>query len=347
MLFYISKNQKYVNELKLECKQLGKFWFYHDADWTFQNSTAVKGISNNWCKIDFTKGCKISHNEIRDFPLWYNTDSCTNIKPLANYLPTDAILNFEDQWHVSYGSTTTPQKQFNQTQCESLAYKVLSDNVKKFAETNTKPVVISENNGLDSLLVRSVFDHLQVPYNIQKIAKRDYNVKQSYLEKDYYGFNQIELSDSPVIIASGFYGDEFLLRNPFYVQSFIQQDLVEIFDSIEHCYMKKFFDLVYREKCITAVKQDRLKVKQMVMNDIQVWHLDNTYVYNPFRDQRLLDLIYCKDQVAIDQVTNGVLSKNLISKFNPKLLELLDRSKNTNDPYWFWQVKPNTKEVSN
>ena len=110
--------------------------------------------------------------------------------------------------------------------------------------------------------------------------------------------------------------------------------------------MKDFFNLVYRDKCINKSKHDRIKVKQMVINDIQVWHLDKTYVYNPFKDHRLLDLIDCEDQVAIDQVTDGILSKNLISRFNPSLLNLIDKSKNINDPHWFWQVKPNTKGVT-
>lgn len=346
MLFYISTDQNYPNALNLQCKRLGSFWFYHDSDWTFENLTATKGVSNNWCEIDFSKGCKINHPKIRDFPLWYNKNSCTNVERLENYLPTDGILNYEGTWHVSYNPITVSNERLDQNKCETLAYEVIQDNVKKFAETNEKPVVISENNGLDSLLVRSVFDYLQVPYTIQKIKKRNYDRIQSHLEKDYYGFNQIELSDSPVVIASGFYGDEFLLRNPFYVQSFIDEDIVQIFDSIDHCYMKDFFNLVYRDKCINKSRHDRLKVKQMVINDIQVWHLDKTYVYNPFRDQRLLNLIDCEDKVAIDQVTDGTLSKNLIARFNPQLLKLIDKSKNTNDPYWFWQVKPNTKEVT-
>tara|TARA_R100000027_G_scaffold67528_1_gene66700 strand:+ start:656 stop:1699 length:1044 start_codon:yes stop_codon:yes gene_type:complete len=346
MLFYISTDENYGNALNLQRKRLGKFWFYHDSDWTFNDATARKGISNNWCEIDFSKGCKISHNKIRDFPLWYNTNSCTNIEKLENYLPTDAVINYEDKWHVSYNPILRSEKKLDQASCEVLAFNVLKDNVTEFARTNDKPVVISENNGLDSLLVRSVFDHLKIPYTVQKIKKRDYDLRQSYLERDYYGFNQIELSESPVVIASGFYGDEFMLRNPFYVQSFIKEDIVDVFDSIEHCYMKEFFDLVYRDKCLTKVSQDRFKVKQMVMNDIQVWHLDKTYVYNPFRDDRLLDLIDCEDQVAIDQVTDGLMSKNLIKRFNPDLLDLLDKSKNTNDPHWFWQVKPNTKGVT-
>ena len=86
MLFYVSTDQNYPNPLNLQSKKLGSFWFYHDTDWTFENLTATKGVSNNWCEIDFSKGCRINHPQIRDFPLWYNKNSCTNVERLENYL---------------------------------------------------------------------------------------------------------------------------------------------------------------------------------------------------------------------------------------------------------------------
>lgn len=337
MIFHVTKRDDYENKFGLTKHRLGEFWFYCDNGWKTEDHVASKGTTNNWCKLDFNKGCRITHNKIRDFPLWYNDHSCTNIESIGEYLPTDAILNYEGKWHVSYDNFISKRGTLDLAQSEFLAAEILTDNVIKFAEYNDKPVVIADNNGLDTLLVRGLFDHLQVPYEIRQIQKRPYGARQAHLEQNYYGFNQIEISDYPVVHASGFYGDEYMLRNPFYVQSYIEQDLVKIFDGMEKCYMKWFFNEVYRNKCIKAQKVGRHKVRQQIMNDVQVWHLDDTYVFNPFRDHRMLKLIDSEDQVAVAQVTDGVLSKRLIARFNPDLLPLLHAEKNTNDPHWFWQ----------
>ena len=101
--------------------------------------------------------------------------------------------------------------------------------------------------------------------------------------------------------------------------------------------MKNFFDLAYKEKCSALGPLDITKIKQMICNDVQVWHINNTMLFTPFRDKRLLKLLECSSSVLVNQVTDGKLSKIVIEHFNSDLLNLLDKSKNQNDPDWFWQ----------
>ena len=101
--------------------------------------------------------------------------------------------------------------------------------------------------------------------------------------------------------------------------------------------MKDFFDLAYKEKCSALGPRDISKIKQMICNDVQVWHINNTMLFTPFRDKRLLKLLECSSSVLVNQVTDGKLSKIVIEHFNSDLLNLLDKSKNQNDPDWFWQ----------
>ena len=92
----------------------------------------------------------------------------------------------------------------------------------------------------------------------------------------------------------------------------------------------------YKEKCSKILKKsDKQKIKEMICNDIQVWHMDNTFVFTPFKDFRLLELLNCELSVIVDQVTDGKLSKKLIEYFDPTLLKNIDAFKNINDPYWF------------
>ena len=101
--------------------------------------------------------------------------------------------------------------------------------------------------------------------------------------------------------------------------------------------MRNFFDLVYREKCKKVEPVNVDKVGEMICNDIQVWHINNTMIFTPFKDKRLLSLLECDSDIIIDQITDGKLSKTVIEHFNKDLLKQLDHSKNNNDPSWFWQ----------
>ena len=80
--------------------------------------------------------------------------------------------------------------------------------------------------------------------------------------------------------------------------------------------MRNFFDLVYREKCKKVEPVNVDKVGEMICNDIQVWHINNTMIFTPFKDKRLLSLLECDSDIIIDQVTDGKLSKMVIEFFN-------------------------------
>jgi hypothetical protein len=101
--------------------------------------------------------------------------------------------------------------------------------------------------------------------------------------------------------------------------------------------MREFFDLVYRKKCKKVEPVNIDKLSQMICNDIQVWHINNTMLFTPFKDKRLLKLLECDSNIIVSQVTDGKLSKTVIEHFNKDLLKILDKSKNDNDPHWFWQ----------
>ena len=335
MLFYISNIKDYHNHLNLQCKKFGDFWFYHDTDCIISGKHAKKGIVNNWCEINFSGGVHIKHNKIRDFPLWYNENSCTNISPLVNCLPTDARLRFDHKWHVTYDTPILGNSKISEAQALELLEEVLIDNTNNFIQRNNLPLMVPDNTGLDTLLSRSVFDHLGIDYGLFTIDKQKYSQRQRKMYGFHWGFNQIQKFDRPTCIISGFYGDEFALRNPAYVQSFIEGDVVEAFDNIESSYMKHFFNLTYKEKCKKLPKISKNKVKDMIINDIQVWHIDDVFVFNPYRDVRLLDLLNTDEEVIIKQVTDGYLSKTLLKKFNPTLSDILDKEKNIKEPAWF------------
>jgi|MDSY01.2.fsa_nt_gb hypothetical protein len=364
MNFLITNDRDYKNDFSLNVIYHNNFKILFDDNWISANDTLSKGTANNYCTIKLGDTIEILHNEVRDFPLWFDKNTCSNFTKLDNYVPVDGRLNFNNAWQLSYqkdfykepdscgcGRSTVGRcvgwHNFEEeTYAVALIKKVLLDNTKEFLKCNTLDILVPNNNGLDTLTVRSVLDYLKVDYKLFDIEKLDYKKLQSTLEKDYYGFNQIQEFESPKCVITGFYGDEYILRNPFYVQNILKsrgQDIVKIFDNKPNCYMRNFFDLVYREKCAKVQPVGVDKVSQMICNDIQVWHINNTMIFTPFKDKRLLKLLECDSNIIIDQVTDGKLSKMVIESFNKDLLKLLDESKNNSDPKWFWQANP-TKE---
>ena len=359
MNFLITSNANYKNDFNLNRNSLIKNLKYFLITIGKANKNSIsKGTSNNFCTIKFNDTIEILHNQIRDFPLSFNEHTCSNFIKLDNNVPVDGILKYDNQWHLTYkkdfytqpkscscgrstvGRCVSWHKLKEEEYAVALIKKVLLDNTRAFRDDNTLDILVPNNNGLDTLTVRSVLDYLNVDYKLFDIEKLNYKKLQNTLEKDYYGFNQIQEFKSPKCVITGFYGDEYILRNPYYVQNILKsrgQDLVKIFDAKPDCYMRKFFDLVYREKCkkIEPVNVD--KVSQMICNDIQVWHINNTMIFTPFKDKRLLSLLECDSDIIIDQITDGKLSKMVIEHFNKDLLKQLDHSKNSNDPSWFWQ----------
>ena len=358
MNFLITNDKDYKNDFSLNEINHKNYKILFDDNWTRDNNSITKGTANNYCTIKFDDTIEITHNELRDFPLWYDEHTCSNFTKLDNYVPVDGILKHDSEWHLTYqkGFYDEPEScgcgrstiarcvgwhSFDEEPyAVALIKKVLLDNTKAFLKCNTLDILVPNNNGLDTLTVRSVLDYLNVDYKLFDIEKKEYQKLQATLELDYYGFNQIQEIGSPKCIVTGFYGDEYILRNPSYIQPILKDrniDLVTVFESKQDCYMKKFFDLAYKEKCSTLGPLDTTKIKQMICNDVQVWHINNTMLFTPFRDKRLLKLLECSSSVLVNQVTDGKLSKIVIEHFNSNLLNLLDKSKNQNDPDWFWQ----------
>jgi len=334
MNFYITKDKLYKNPLGLQMFQHKDLVIYIDQGWSIKDNILSKGTTNNWCSISLGQTIEISHNDLRDFSLWYDENSATTLTPLSNTVPADGYLKYDNQWTVSYRNMyhdlAAPDDVID------FVSRILVDNTKQFTANNSLPLIVPNNHGVDTLLARGLLDFVGANYMIQDISKKEYGPLQQQLELTHYGFNQVQEYDRPTALVTGFYGDEFLLRNPYYLQS-LGIDTAAEFDKTPHCYMRMFYDLVYRAKCANTPKQSVRKVSEMICNDQQVWHWNNTYIWTPFKDVRLLNLLLCDKDLILPQMTNAELSKNLIKRFNPDYLQLVDTFKNNNDPDWFWQ----------
>ena len=160
---------------------------------------------------------------------------------------------------------------------------------------------------------------------------------RSELLKNHWAFTQVKEKDNSIIVT-GFYGDEWVLRNPYYAHVLLSQrgiNIIDEFDKIKDCYMKGHFEN-YREKCVSKSEMAVEELISQICNDFQIWHLNSTKFLSPLKHISLLNLLTADNQTIIDQVTDAKLSKSIIEKCNPSLLRLIDNRKNQSDPGYFW-----------
>ena len=342
MNFFCSRTD--LSETYIDCTRhrTKTGWFiYLDSGWSLAEDYFFKGFSSSWCKIYFDPIIKIETNKLRDFPIYYNKDSVTNFQKLDTPVPIDGTVSIDKEVSISYIENFYPKisnEHLTFEECHDILCDAIIENVGTFALSNKKQIYMPAQGGIDTLTVRSVFDVLEVPYETFDLptSQPELSSLGSELSKINWGFKQIDEKKGSVI-ATGFYGDEWILRNPYYVHAILSLrdvNLIDAFDNLRSCYMKEYFEN-YRNKCESPSNISIETLITQICNDFQIWHLHDTYFLSPLKHLSLLTLLNADTQTIIDQVTDAKLSKSIIEKCNPKLLDMIDPLKNQTDPVWF------------
>tara|TARA_X000001382_G_C3173209_1_gene180274 strand:- start:217 stop:1242 length:1026 start_codon:yes stop_codon:yes gene_type:complete len=340
MNFHCSATKRIYDELI--CHTLTNGWhLYLDRGWKRIDNYFHKGISTSWCKIYIEPEIKIETNKLRDFPIFYDKENVSNFKVLPGSAPVDCVIKISNHVDISYQENFYPRITYERQtfkECQDLLYDALIENIGTFTSANNKKVLIPNQGGMDTLTVRSVFDFLGSPYELfdmpSSAPKR--STLNRNLIKNNWGFEQIQETDGAVIVT-GFYGDEWILRNPYYVHCILSPRGIDIcaeFDKSANCYMKEYFEN-YRAKCSSAVNFEVEELLKIICNDFQIWHLHDTTIFSPLKHISLLTLLSADTDTVLGQVTNAELSKSIIEKCNSKLLDRIDLVKNHNDPIYF------------
>ena len=86
---------------------------------------------------------------------------------------------------------------------------------------------------------------------------------------------------------------------------------------------KEIQKLSYNELCIL--------ICDMISNDHQHWHLENTLTWTPLKDMRLLiSILMLPTEDLLDQILNGSIDRKIISASNPDLVNYISSQKNAN-----------------
>lgn len=340
MIFYCTREKSDL-DLGLRLNRVGNSdWnIFFDSGWQVSEAQVSKRSLGDSVTIDYSDTLRITHSSPRIFPIYYTDSTMASFSfDGADLLPIDAHIEYEDGLRPAYQKNFWDRnldQQLNYQQAVDLTKRVIIDNILKLKLK--EKVYLPDQNGVDTLVIRSALDYCNVQYELFNFKDKLPTLSRMgvYMARQHWGYTQI--SEFNGVLATGFYGDEFVLRNPLYVYHLLKQrgvDLIEVFDDMSDCYMKKYFES-YRRKLIDN-GTDKQKLMTMIMNDFQIWPINDTHFMTPFRDMRLMSLLNADTDTVIKQITNAEISKSLIKEFNHTYLDRIDRFKNQDDPKFFW-----------
>ncbi len=354
MFFLISHSRGKSTSPFSNTRKIGQFTVSMDAGWQTNGDVLYKGYcveqpleqkiidrnfseqTGNYVILDFKGGgCGVHYDNSRSFPMYYDEHTVTNYHDASlTAVWFDGAVRYQNhRWEFMYRKEnaikcpatliTLTKEQLVDRYCQ---YLVRCCNIK------TKlPFYCANSNGVDSLIIKSAFDYCGIDYKLV-----DHNSERM---KDLgWGYKQIFVTDTPHIQLTGFCGDELLLRNPLYVQWLLDPHNIKLsdeFDKVEHSYMKGFFDKNYKAKVQDHVGKFKTFAEayehtaNVAVNDYQIWHVDQTITFTPFRNiQMALECFRADPDTMLDQVIHAGLSKDIIRKLNKRNLELISTHKN-------------------
>lgn len=354
MFFCISDSDKPITQPFQRQYKLNQFFVFLDHGWHCHEDILFKGYcleqelinkvknknfseeNGNYCILDFSdNNCKIYHDNSRSFPMYYNKNIATNVQ--SGYLTPvhyDGAIHFNKEWTWLHKPENkffynSDHKKYNKNQIVDMYCNYLIETCKKI-NTNL-PIFCALTQGVDTTAIRSAMDYCGINYELVKISQRT----KAELG---WGYRQLYVEQFPHLQVTGFCGDELLLRNPMYCQWLLDSEnisLISEFNKLEHSYMKNFFNKKYKEKIYNRNEKFNDKeqafnyTSNVIVNDFQMWHTDNTITFTPYRNIPIaIECLYADIDAILDQVIHAGISKAIIKRLNPDLLKNISKNKN-------------------
>jgi hypothetical protein len=338
-------------------QQIGKLWINHDHGWQqTAQGTFYKGYPENYCEIaTHAWGIEINHNKHRSFPLWYSDKFVTNFPtqaPLQSVWADERVI-IDNQGHVSTSKISIDFSVNPGVLCIDQAVeqikKQLDASVHQLKKYNPENLKLFCSGGIDTFLLYSMLSFHQLKF---ELVQDEYFAVDSFTQTNqstlelFWGYKQIHHWPTITWLATGSCGDEYLLRGPMIISMLtawhdidFRKILDKSTDKYHYHYFAKYNTLwqdswntrnQLREQYPTQQLLNK-QILDILLNDHQHWHLGNTITWTPFNNIELVKiLLRCDINDLLPQFTNGAISKQLITEYDPSVLKFTSTFKNHN-----------------
>jgi len=302
----------------------------------------------NYCIIQYNKSIKNWHiykDSNRGFPVYYSGSIITNINTGLKPIHPDHWLNMHNGSVIKCG----PFNGYRLVEKEKLPLDEiinrvefeLLDYILKFVKYNDDELIWNPTFGYDCTALKAILDYNNIPHVctdwLDTGGKSPQKCKDELflaVRNDHWGYHQLGLEDKSQTILTGYYGDVFLMRGGMYVHYYLKQYGIDFTQEIlsTQSYEQKFI----KERYIQTNKfanakgnPDNEKIANAMLNDWQMWGINNTATILPYKNIKLLELSFrLKLEDALKQGLNAIIQHRIIEKCNPALLATITASKN-------------------
>lgn len=328
-------------------------------------SEAIRWIQDlqhegNFCVFEFdrsTDQIQMKTSLYRSFLAWHGKDRFTNLISDEYTVWTDSTVSIFPDLSIDEKKINVIGKidieEISQEKLIELVHDRLAKRIKSFLKNNRRPLRVFCSGGVDSMLVfsyiKSFTDQFEIVWANHIEWDEFWCRNQNWIRSKFWGYQQIHHWAKPCVLSSGTPGDEFMLRSPItanlwlkYHDSSIPIELSKL--GGESCLHKNYFELPKHLKIFKShdhLPEFNLSKENFywylcntVVNDCQHWHLGNTITFTPLRDLEIFKMfLRLRPEEGVDQILNSSISKSLIAKNDPSLLEYLSDKKNVGENY--------------
>jgi hypothetical protein len=311
--------------------------------------------SGNYCVFlydHYTKQTSLLANKWRGFPLWCQPNQyLSNLDTAAGQIWSDSQVVVSPQLDLTetkldiIGQIDTTTKSLEEVL--DFVHHRIDTTVQSFLTHNTKPIRVFCSGGVDTMLVYSYMrrhtDDLELIFENRIQWDEFWCQNRKLITQSFWSYNQIHHWLDPCVLTSGTPGDEFTLRSPTtanlylrYHGTSIPQQLASHLASLHHEYFSQpkhtqIFEQQQKERIEYdwSIEQLYRHLCNIVVNDYQHWHLGETLTFTPLRDLEIFKMILRLDLPdAMSQIFDSNVSRHLIARNDPTLLDYLSPTKN-------------------
>jgi hypothetical protein len=317
-------------------------------------------IMGNFCAIvaDHTT-VTIHHARCRSFPMVYQLGiGLENLSTEGTQVWANQIATLDNTMQLTFKTFDIIVKKSILTNTLSreevivAVDKIIKQKFKDFLKENTLPVKVFLSGGIDTTMLYGYLKDATTNFKIQLNNHIDHDwfwlTNHADLAK-YSTYKNIHHWKDPSVLLSGRPGDEYFLRGNVSLANMVLMhhgiDLLEVLadSKFKNCLHYNFMN---RPDYLKTIKQDQenkhiqAMVKNKVLldyticsrclNDFQGSHIGNTLTWTPLRDLEIVKLFLRLDiDDLLMQMLDSSISKELIARLDPALLNLLSGQKNT------------------